>query len=338
MGTAPTTDTAPATRLDRIRRRIDHFVFLVVWLFVMVLVAFGSAGVVAGIDHPPGTAARAELTWTYDRAIEPELEASTAQLRDLAVQLEKLGTLARGSLAAIAADKTDTLDQALADGTALLAQIDDTTQAMTSRLEQSPGIGPSQDLLLSATNQQVHALLLSGLESTAGLAANWSALTKGTVDATRLTGLLDEHDKLIVSAIDAGIDRKFKTAIKRIDAASDALDQATKIRDTLRARTDVATLSEWLRRNKNYDTALRRLYVVSSKSPTKVTQALRSALAAEKRARSELPRDTSGLVIIVSDISRAGLNQTVTAIERARTKLGDAIDGIDELFAESPTH
>jgi hypothetical protein len=332
-----TVHAGPTTRLERIRHRIDRFVFGVVWLFVMTLVAFGSAGIVAGIDHPPGTPARAELTWTYDRAIEPELETSAAQLRDLAVQLEKLGTLARGSLAAIAADKTETLDQALADGTALLAQIDETTLAMTSRLERSPGIGPNQDLLLSVRNQQIHALLLSGLESTKGLAANWAALTKGASDATRLTGLLDEHDKLIVSAIDTAIDRKFKTAIRRIDAASEALDEAARIRDRLRARTDVATLTEWLRRNKDYDTALRRLYVVSSRSPTKVTDELRSALAAERQARAQLPRDTSGLVIIMSDVSRAGLNQTVTAIERARAKLGDAIDGIDELLAEPST-
>ena len=323
------------TRLERIQRRIDRAVFLIVWLFVMTLMAFGSAGIVAGIDHAPGTPARAELTWTYDTAIELELDESIRQLRKIALQLDEVGTLARGSLAAIAANKTQTLDDALAEGTTLLTQVDDATVAMSLRLGRSPGIGPYQDLLLSGTNQQLHALLLTGLESTENLSANWAALVKGTADATQLTGLLAEHDKLIVSAIDAAIDRKFKTAIGRIDAASDELNKAGKIRDALRARTDVSTLSEWLRRNEDYDTALRRLYVISAKSPTKVTDALRRALAEERKARAQLPGDPSGLVIIISDVSRAGLNQTVSAIERARTRLGDTIDGIDSLLAET---
>ena len=331
MTTGPNT----TTRLERIQRRIDRAVFLIVWLFVMTLMAFGSAGIVAGIDHPPGTPARAELTWTYDRAIELELDESIRQLRKIAIQLDEVGMLARGSLAAIAANKTQTLEEALAEGRTLLTQVDDATVAMSLRLGRSPGIGPYQDLLLSGTNQQLHALLLTGLESTENLSANWAALVKGTADATQLTGLLAEHDKLIVSAIDAAIDRKFKTAIGRIDAASDELNKAGKIRDALRARTDVSTLSEWLRRNEDYDTALRRLYVISAKSPTKVTDALRRALAEERKARAQLPGDPSGLVIIISDVSRAGLNQTVSAIERARARLGDAIDGIDSLLAET---
>ena len=33
------------------------------WLAVAVLIAFGAAGAAAAMQHPPGTPARAELTW-----------------------------------------------------------------------------------------------------------------------------------------------------------------------------------------------------------------------------------------------------------------------------------
>ena len=99
-----------------------------------------------------------------------------------------------------------------------------------------------------------------------------------------------------------------------------------KLRDRLGNSVDVTELNEWLRRNRNYDVALRRLYVASAASPNRVTPELRAASNAEKAARAELPGDTSGLVIIMAEIGRGGLNQAVLAIEEARGSLADVLD------------
>ena len=62
-----------------------------------------------------------------------------------------------------------------------------------------------------------------------------------------------------------------------------------------------------------------------------MTPATRAAIKAEADARARLPPDTRGLVIIMAEIGRGGMNGAVIAIEEARAKLADAID------SESPT-
>ena len=336
----PPLTPAPSSRrdrLDRTRRRVSRLLFVVVWILVMAMVALGSAGLVTSLDHQPGSPARPELTWPGDSAVGPRLAAAHTELEAIGVQLDRLGTLARGSLAAAVANKTDALDQAVADGSVLVNQIDQASDAVTAGLLDMPSLGPNPDLRLSRSSQEMLGELIDALDSTRTLSADWAALTKGTVDAGRLTGLLDQHDKLIVAAIDSAIDRRFKTAIARIDRASARLADAVKIRDSLRTRTDVATLTEWLRRSRNYDTALRRLYVISARSPVKITQQMRNALAAEKRARDALPKNTAALVIIVSEVARGGLNQAVIAIEKARNDLDDGLAALDERAATAAT-
>ena len=60
------------------------------------------------------------------------------------------------------------------------------------------------------------------------------------------------------------------------------------------------------------------------------TAAHSAAVKAEAAARARLPPDTRGLVIIMSEIGRGGMNGAVIAIEEAR-ELADAID------SETPT-
>ncbi len=38
------------------------------WIVVASVISFGAAGVVAAMNHVPGTTARPELTWAGDRA------------------------------------------------------------------------------------------------------------------------------------------------------------------------------------------------------------------------------------------------------------------------------
>jgi hypothetical protein len=291
----------------------------------VVLVALGSAGLVGWLDNPPGGPGRLELTSSGDTAMRGELDAAAAQLSAIADEVERLGVLGRGSLAALTASDFDTLDAAIGSGTVVVTSIRDAGTALRARLLGLPLTGPDARWQYSSATLDRHARLVAAVDATNGLAPSWARLVQGSLSAGRLTGLLDAHDQAIVSAIDAGLKSDWPMALERIDDATALLIDADALRVELQNTVDVATLTEWIRRNREYDVALRRLYVVSSESPNRVTPEMRAALEAEKAARDALPRNTSNLVIILAEIARGGLNQAVIGIEEARAQLAAAM-------------
>ena len=82
----------------------------------------------------------------------------------------------------------------------------------------------------------------------------------------------------------------------------------------------MTVLDQWLDRNAAYDRALRDLYTVIPKVGSRVTDAVRKAIAAEQAAKDRLPPDTRGLVVIMAEIGRGGMNGAVIAIEEARAQ------------------
>jgi hypothetical protein len=307
--------------------------FGLVIAIVFVLLAFGSAGLINSVDHLPGLSTRPELTWAGDEAIRPGLDAATTDLEAMTADIDRLGGLGRGALAALAGSKWDVLDAAVADGAVLVGTIRDRTNALRARLVALPGLGRTAQIRLSQESLDRQQRLFDALDATDGLATAWARLAAGGINAAQLSTLLTQHDLLVTDAIDAGLKRLTTEALADIDRATATLDQAGTLRDKLGNSVDVTELNEWLRRNRNYDVALRRLYVASAASPNRVNAELRAAMDAEKAARAELPGDTSGLVIIMAEIGRGGLNQAVLAIEEARGSLSDVLDA--EAAAES---
>jgi hypothetical protein len=307
--------------------------FGLVIAIVFVLLAFGSAGLINSVDHLPGLSTRPELTWAGDEAIRPGLDAVTTDLEAMTADVDRLSVLGRGALAALAGSKWDVLDAAVADGAVLVGAIRDRTNALRARLIALPGLGRTAQIRLSQESLDRQQRLFDALDATDGLATAWARLASGGINAAQLSTLLTQHDLLVTDAIDAGLKRLTTEALADIDRATATLDQAGTLRDKLGNSVDVTELNEWLRRNRNYDVALRRLYVASAASPNRVNAELRDAMAAEKAARAELPGDTSGLVIIMAEIGRGGLNQAVLAIEEARGSLSGVLDA--EAAAES---
>jgi hypothetical protein len=307
--------------------------FGLVIAIVFVLLAFGSAGLINSVDHLPGLSTRPELTWAGDEAIRPGLDAVTTDLEAMTADIDRLGVLGRGALAALAGSKWDVLDAAVADGAVLVGTIRDRTNALRARLVALPGLGRTAQIRLSQESLDRQQRLFDALDATDGLATAWARLAAGGINAAQLSTLLTQHDLLVTEAIDAGLKRLTTEALADIDRATATLDQAGTLRDKLGNSVDVTELNEWLRRNRNYDVALRRLYVASAASPNRVNAELRAAMDAEKAARAELPGDTSGLVIIMAEIGRGGLNQAVLAIEEARGSLSEVLDA--EAAAES---
>jgi len=304
----------------------------IAWLVVFAVLALGSAGLASAMAHPPSGDGRPELTWAGDEAIRPGHERATSDLAAIADDVERLGVLGRGALAAMAGREFDILDDAINDGSLVVLAIRTGSAELQSDLEALPGLGPGAELRLSRVTLERHRRLVEAASVTEGLAENWARLADGSLSAARLSALLARHDELVVDGIDAGVAGDYDTALQRLAEATAQLDEAGVLRDRLANSVDVATLDEWLRRNREYDAALVRLYEVSAAIEDVGAEALRDALAAEEAARAQLPKTTNNLVIIMGEIGRGGLNQAVIAIESARGRLALALQalGVDD--------
>src|SRR2546427_2812467 len=109
---------------------------------VIVVLAFGLAGLTTSLDHLPGSSTRPELTWAGDQAIRPGLDAATTDLEAMTGDVDHLGLLGRGALAALAGSKWSLLDSTIADGAVLVAGIPDRTHAPRGKRVAPPGPGP----------------------------------------------------------------------------------------------------------------------------------------------------------------------------------------------------
>lgn len=304
---------------------VRRFALAVAWTACALVLALGSAGLVAGLSHRPGTAARADMTWAADRAIRPGLAAASADLAALAGDVEQLGLRGRTALAALVGRDLPLVASSIDDGSALVTTIDAETAALGRRLNGLPGAGPGMTERLGAGVLATYAGLRTALTATSGLADSWATLTAGSSAATRLVDLLARHDDAAAAAVRLGSGGSYASALKRLVAATAALDEATRLRDDLWNTSDVSVLDEWIARNRALDVALHRLWTAMGDANGKVTPAVRSAIAAEKAAQTRLPPDTRGLVVIMSDLARGGLNQAVISIELARGSLAAAV-------------
>ena len=298
----------------------------VAWLVLLVAIGLGGAGIVNAMDHQPGTPARAELTSTGDGAVVPMLDAATTDLSALADHVAALGVQARGALAALNGVDSTTVDEAIAAGNRIVADLRVRTTALRRELAAVPYVGtPSVSIALSTNVAVRHAALVAAIDATEGLDDAWRRLTLGSISATRLSALLASHDDLVAQAAEAGRAAQYERAAALLDRADASITQARRLRDQLANTVDVTVLDQWLDRNADYDAALRQLYKVISTVGSRVTDAVREAIAAEQAAKDRLPPDTRGLVVIMAEIGRGGMNCAVIAIEETRGKLIDAI-------------
>ena len=327
--------TPGASTFGAIGERVRRLLAAEVWLALMVAIALGAAGIVNAMDHQPGTPARAELTSAGDRELEPMLDAATGDLVALADQVAALGVQARGALAALNGSDISTVETAIAEGNRLVTDLRARTSALRRELAAVPHVGtPNAPLLLSNDVASRHAALVAAIDATDGLDGAWERLTLGSISATRMSGLLARHDELVAQAAERGRAAKYGDALALLDQADATIAEARQLRDQLANTVDVTVLDQWLDRNADYDVALRGLYTAISTVSGKVTDSVRTAIAAEQAAKDRLPPDTRGLVVIMAEIGRGGMNGAVIAIEEARGKLISAIDAAGAPAAE----
>jgi hypothetical protein len=300
-----------------------------------VLLAFGTAGIIGGMAHQPGTAARTELTWAADQRILPGLTTAAADLGALTQDVDSLGELGTRALLAVNDGDTATLVTAMTDGDDVLAKIESETLVLRAKLATLPGVGPGAEGRLGGAALRRYQTLTGALNATGGLTDSWSRLTAGSLAALQLRTTLADHDQSTAAAAKLGTAANYVEAIAQLAESDAAIAQARKQRDAMAASVDVAILTQWIDRNADYDRALRALYQVLRSAGTKATPAVQKAYLAEQAARAQLPGDTRGLIVIMSDVARGGLNQAVIGIEEAKGRLTDALDAFNADASEA---
>lgn len=296
------------------------------WLLIVLAIALGAAGLVTATPSAILPAARPELTGVADAAVTGRLDVAETDLTVLAAQVDALGTAARGALSALVSGRPATVDAAVAEGDKLVGTIGTQAAQVQTDLDAAPYVGATDaDLHVSPAVEARYARLRSGLAAVKDLDVSWADLTDGAVTATRVSEGLAEHDRLVGLAAEQGRAAHYKEALVYLGQASDQILASRSLRTKLAVTVDVSVLDQWLDRNATYDKALRGLYLALNKVGGRVTKGVRDAIAAEKVAREQLPPDSRGLILIIADIGRGGMNNAVIAIEEAKATLSDAL-------------
>lgn len=303
------------------------------WLFVVIMFALGTAGLVTAMAHLPGTDSRSELTWRADQAIKPALDTATADLDLIATDMEALSTQGRLAVAALTQGDAAQLEQSMAAGQGLVDKIVVAVAGIRSGLRTLPGFGAVQERYFSAPTIERWNSINAAVDTTDGIGAIWLSLTTGGTDAVRLMSLLQQHDELVGAAARHGSEGSYTEAVNQLDRAAPVYQELRVLQVQLSNRVDVELLGELLDRTARVDDALRALYTLLVLTGGAVTPEVDAALAAVDIARGELPEDTRALSVILTDIGRAGPNEAVIRIEGARGRLLDAIGALSEAEA-----
>jgi hypothetical protein len=298
----------------------------IAWLGAVLVIALGAAGIVTGMDSQPAGGARPELTVRGDAMVTPVLDAAEADLVVLADDVAALGIEARGALAALNGTDLETVEEAVVAGDELVDAIRTRAQAVREALDATPLIGtPEAGYTVSDAVRDRHARLVAAVATTSDLDAAWARLTTGSLAASRLSARLTAHDEAVLAAAEQGRNADYDQAVATLDDADAAIAEARTLRDRLAATVDVTTLDAWLDRNADYDAALRGLYLALQDVGGRVTDDVRAAIDAERAAKDRLPPDGRGMILIMAEIGRGGMNSAVIAIEEARGALSEAL-------------
>ena len=297
------------------------------WLAMAALIALGGAGIATSLNHPPASGARPELTWAGDNLSAPALDAAAARLQALSDAVDALGDSSKSALANLVAGDTTALTATLGKGSTQLAAVSTATTDLQAALAAVPFTDAQAALRVSGSTIARYQQLAATPALTRNLASDWEVLSARSMAASAVPDLLVQHDLQTAAAAKQGEAGHYQQALALLDAPDATIAQARSLAAGLSSTVDVTTLTQWIDRQAAYDAALRQLYGDMLASKGKVTSAVRAAFAAEEAAKAALPTSTKGIVVIMGDIARGGLNQAVIDIEIARGSLAAVLAG-----------
>jgi hypothetical protein len=298
----------------------------IVWTALFVILAAGAAGLIAQASHPPGTAARAELTAEGDAALDARLDQATARLQAISDDVDSLAEDAKTALEDLAGTDPSKVQDSLQQGDDAAERINTGTHALQASLADLPGTEPDAALRYSDDTLVRRAAILAALDAAASLNVQWLQVAAQAAEVSQLIALIDGHDQIVLDAAAKGRKAQYAKAAERLSDAILAVANVQTERDRLIADPGPTVLDEWIARNRTYDVALQALYeslVQSHGNPQTVK--VQEARRAERDAFEQLPPDRRTIIVIVAEAARGGLTQAVVAIEDARGRIEDAL-------------
>ena len=295
-----------------------------IWVAIVVVIALGAAGLVAALDHPPGSAGRPELTGRRRRRGHARSSTRPRRIsRPSPTRSRRSGPRHGARWPPSTAPTRPPSRRRSQQGDRLVSAIDHAHgQRCAARSPTCPYVGtPEAGLTVSDAVVARHARAASrrSTRPTASTLA-WARLTSRVGRRQpAMSRLLAEHDRLVVAAAE----QRPQCQVRRRRSRSST-------RPRRRSRRPGRCATSWPRRSTSRSSTsgsterrLRRRAAEPVHGPLEGRHARsprRRArrVAAEAEARAQLPPDTRGLVIIMAEIGRGGMNRAVIAIEEAR--------------------
>jgi len=288
--------SAPPRTLPRLGRILRGLV----WALVFTAFAAGGAGLLGESFHPPGSPARAELTYAGDTALATRLDDATTRLQAISANVDNLSTDAKTALEEVASSDPTRLRDALLHGGETAASIATQARDLKESLVGLPGDGTDAVLQYSNATLVRRASIIAALDAATGLASLWQSVTGGAANASHLIDLIDEHDQTVLAAAAKGRNHQYLDGATILTSALDTIAQVQELRTALISDTGDTVLDEWIQRTANYDKALQALYLGLNQSGGKVTLKVQALRRDEQDAFAQLPPDRRTIIVIVS--------------------------------------
>jgi hypothetical protein len=300
----------------------------ITWVVLALLLSLSGAGLVGQLSHPPGSAARAELTWAADSVIEDRLDAATVKLQAISEDVAALADDAKSAIAVLASGDAKTLQDILKHGQTTVRSIDVAVSTLRVSLDDLATTAPDAAFTYSNATLVRRGAVFAALDATRDLADRWTEVGTRGLSAADLSLTLQEHNQLVAQAADRGRAAAYGDALTLLEQATNQLDYARELRAELFPDTARTVLDDWLDLHAYHDDTLAKLYALLQASDGEVTGPIRTAYGNELQAREALPNDAEAIVVIIAELARQGLNQAVLAIDAARVQLDRAIGGV----------
>jgi hypothetical protein len=300
---------------------------------LLVLIAFGGAGLAVAVDRPQNSAQRPELSWRADQQAVPWIERLSAPLAQLDSDTSALSDVAQDVLTSITSLDLDAVETALRTG-------DDAT----ARLEAAAAeLSADRDAALAALEEWRLGDHTRGALVSLGVAADslqqvpdhWQSLANQARLVVGLIRDLREHDDLVFQATAAGRESRWGEALGALADASARLDSAGSMRNEIAAQGDVTTLDDLLARYAEYDAALADLYTYIRDTGSLSGPDFDAREQRVEQAQAALPRENAVMTIIGAETAAQVITQGLVGIERARGAILDAQEAV--LSSPEPT-
>ncbi|HYL40709.1 MAG TPA: hypothetical protein VET90_05310 [Candidatus Binatus sp.] len=296
---------------------------------VAVALAFGEAGLVGQLTHPPGDARRQELTWAADQSLGGNLDSISNQLVAVETSMDALAGDAKDALVAVGSGDATGLQAALARGAQRAASIDGTVAQLRATLDGLPGSKPADATVYSNAMLARRVGIQTALAAVGTLSGEWSRVTARSSDASALTVAIRSHNSTLASAANAGVKAQYPEAIQLCNQALGILQQISRLRSEAVQSDQATVLDDWIGRHVAYDKALLALYEALRASGGVRNNDVDAAYRAQAIALAQLPADNREVIVIIAQVAEGGLNDAVLAIEYARGEIDAAVSAIE---------